>query len=248
MVHSYKSVFISDVHLGTAASQATKLLKFLKSFNCENLFLVGDIIDGWAMQGKVYWPTSHNDVVQQLLKMAKSGVKIYYIPGNHDEVIRPFIGEGLHFGNIIFTTEYTYAYEPEGPNTKKTYLITHGDRFDVVIRKAKWLAHLGSWAYDVSIFFNTQFNKIRDIFGLPHWSLANYLKYKVKTAVNFIGDYEKVLKNYAEQQGVDGIICGHIHHPALQFGDIDYLNCGDWVENCSAIIEHENGEWELLKW
>lgn len=238
----YKTVFVSDIHLGTKMSQADQFLEFLKTFECEKLYLVGDIFDGWAMSGNKYWPQEHNDVIQKLLRKARKKIDIIYIPGNHDEFMRNYCD--THFGNVSIQLDDIH----QGVDGK-IYLVTHGDQFDIVINNAKWLARLGSWAYDVSIACNVIVNKIRKFLGLPYWSLSAYLKYKVKEAVNFIGNYEENLSSYARVRGLDGIICGHIHHANIR--DIDgvrYVNCGDWVESCTAIVEHYDGKMEIIKW
>lgn len=237
----YRSVFISDVHLGTKMSQANKLLDFLKTFESEKIYLVGDFIDGWALSRSFYWPREHNDVIQKLLRKARKGTEVYYIAGNHDEFLRIF---GDHsFGDIHIVDEVIH----QCLNGKK-YMVTHGDHFDAVITKAKWLAHLGSWAYDLSIALNTFVTKIRNIFKLPYWSLSAWAKYKVKEAVNYIGDYEASLAKYAELNNVDGIICGHIHHANItSFNGIDYLNCGDVVESCTCIVEDMEGNFSIVK-
>jgi len=223
-------------------SQADKLLDFMKTFECDNLFLVGDIIDGWALNTGFYWPQTHNDVIQKILRKARKGTKVVYIPGNHDEFLRSFCD--TEFGNLILTKQYIHT-AADG----KKYLLMHGDEFDAVVSKMKWLSHLGSWAYDFSIFFNIFVAKIRNKLGLPYWSLSAWLKYKVKRAVNFISDYEENLSNYALSKGVQGIVCGHIHHPNMRdIQGITYLNCGDWVETCSAIVEHQDGTIEIIYW
>jgi len=238
----YRSVFISDAHLGTKMSQPEKLLEFLKTFECEKLYLVGDIIDGWALQKSFYWPQQHNDVIQKIMRKARKDTQIVYLPGNHDEFLRSF---GDHqFGNISLTDTCIH----HGVDGKK-YIVLHGDQFDVVINKMKWLSHFGSWAYDMLIYVNIAVVKIRNLLNLPHWSLSAWAKYKVKKAVNFIGKYEENLVSYAKIKNVDGIICGHIHHPNIR--DIDgstYINCGDWVETCSAVVEHLDGRMELVIW
>ena len=238
----YRSVFISDVHLGTRMSQADELLSFMKTFECDNLYLVGDIVDGWAMNSGFYWPQSHNDVVQKILRRARKGTNVVYVPGNHDEFLRGFCDNS--FGSITLTDQMIHV----GLDGKK-YLVIHGDQFDVVINHAKWLSHLGSWAYDVSIVFNVLVNRIRTKLNLRPWSLSAWLKYKVKKAVNFIGSYEKTLSEYAGNLRVDGIICGHIHH--ANHRDVmgtAYLNCGDWVETCSAVVENLDGTFEVIHW
>ena len=241
-MNSYRSVFLSDIHLGTLSCQSKALLSFLKSFECEKLYLVGDIIDGWEMHKRMYWPQDHNDVIQKILRKGRKGTEIFYIPGNHDEFLRSFGSQFL--GNVHLLPE-TVHISPAG----KTYLVTHGDQFDVVIKNAKWLAHAGSWAYDVAITLNIVLNKVRNFLGLPYWSISAWAKYKVKSAVNFIGNYEETLTDFAKSKHVDGIICGHIHHANIK--DIDglkYINCGDWVESCTAIVEHHNGKLELLRY
>jgi UDP-2,3-diacylglucosamine pyrophosphatase LpxH len=241
-MNTYKTVFISDVHLGTKMSQADKLLDFFKTFECEKMYLVGDIIDGWAMNRSKYWPQSHNDVIQKLLRRARKGTEIIYIPGNHDEFMRDFCD--FEFGHIILSKESVHV-GVDG----KLYYVTHGDQFDAVITHAKWLSHIGSWAYDVSIIINIYLNKIRKLFGMPYWSLSSYLKQTVKESVNFIGDYESTLSNYVKSKKLNGVICGHIHHANISDMDgIQYMNCGDWVESCTALIEHHNGKFEIVKW
>jgi len=239
---SYKTVFISDVHLGTKMSQAENLLDFFKTFECEKMYLVGDIIDGWAMNRSKYWPQTHNDVIQKLLRRARKGTEIIYIPGNHDEFMRDFCD--FEFGHIILARESIHV----GIDSK-LYLITHGDQFDAVISHAKWLSKVGSWAYDVSIVINRYLNKIRKLLGMPDWSLSSYLKQTVKESVNFIGDYETTLSNYVKSKKLDGIICGHIHHVKISdIGGIRYMNCGDWVESCTALVEHHDGSFEIIDW
>jgi UDP-2,3-diacylglucosamine pyrophosphatase LpxH len=239
---SYRSVFISDIHLGTKMSSADSLLEFMKTFECEKIYLVGDIIDCWAMSKKKYWTQSHSDVIQKLLRRARKGTEIIYIPGNHDELMREYCD--AEFGNIMMVEETIHV-----GTDSKLYLVTHGDKFDVVIRNAKWLAHLGSWAYDLSIILNGLVNRFRSWFKLPVWSLSAYLKMRVKESVNFIGNYEETLSNYVKNQGLSGIICGHIHHANIcDYDDIRYMNCGDWVESCTALVEHHNGTFEIVRY
>lgn len=239
---SYKTIFISDIHLGTKMSQADQLLEFLKTVEAEKIYLVGDIIDCWAMSKKKIWSQFHSDVIQKLLRRARKGVEIIYIPGNHDELMREYCD--AEFGHILLVKESIHV----GVNGK-LYLITHGDQFDIVMRNNKWLAHLGSWAYDVSIDLSGVVNKIRRMIGLPHWSLSAYLKYKVKESVNFIGDYEETLSKYVKSKKLDGIVCGHIHHANIRDIDgITYMNCGDWVESCTALVENYDGTFEIIKW
>lgn len=223
-------------------SQANQLLEFMKTFECEQLYIVGDLIDGWALSRKMYWPQDHNDVIQKILRKARKNNHVTYIPGNHDEFLRAFVDN--HFGNVSILYNDTYL----GSDGKK-YIVMHGDEFDAIINNIKWLSYLGSWAYDISMKFNILVTKFRNLFGLPYWSLSAWLKYKVKEAVNFIGSYETNLSEYAKSRGVDGIICGHIHHANVRIiGDILYLNCGDWVESCTALVQHHSGEWEIIRW
>lgn len=238
----YKTVFISDVHLGTKMSQADLLLEFMKTFECEKLYLVGDIIDGWSLSRSFYWPQEHNDILQKILRRARKNTHVIYIPGNHDEFLRSF---GEHqFGNVALLRNDIHT----GVDGKR-YLIMHGDEFDAVVNNIKWLSYFGAWAYDLSINFNILVAKIRSWFGLPYWSLSAWLKYKVKEAVNFISNYEQNLSDYAKSKNVDGIICGHIHHANIRkIDNMIYMNCGDWVESCTALVEKMDGTWEIIKW
>jgi len=242
MTTHYRSIFISDVHLGTKSCQAEKLLEFLRDTESEYLYLVGDIVDCWYMTKNLYWPQSHNDVIQKILRKGRKGTEIVYIPGNHDEIMRNFTDH--FFGNIILVDQYTYIDSKGNP-----ILVIHGDQFDVVIRKAKWLAHLGSGAYDLAISANGLVNWFRRLLRRPYWSLSAWAKQRVKSAVNFIGEYETTLANYARTQEVDGIICGHIHSANISnFDGIAYMNCGDWVESCTALVETHDGEWRIIRW
>ncbi len=241
-LRTHRALFISDVHLGTRGCQADRLLDFLREYDAETIYLVGDIVDGWALKGGWYWPQPHNDVVQKLLRKARKGARIIYVPGNHDEVLRNFYG--THFGGIEVVKEATH----EGADGRR-YLVTHGDQFDLVVQNARWLALLGDKAYDFAIGMNRIFNTVRRRLGFPYWSLSKWAKLKVKNAVNYIGDFEKTLAAEAERFHADGVICGHIHHAADHdhFG-VRYLNCGDWVESCTAIVEHMDGRFEIVTW
>ena len=237
-----RTLFISDVHLGTKGCQAEKLLEFLRIYDADVIYLVGDIIDGWQLKSGWYWPQSHNDVTQKLLRKARKGTRLIYIPGNHDEFLRDFYG--MHFGGIE-VMEDTIHVAADG----KRYLVIHGDLFDVVIQNARWLALLGNKSYDLAISINTNFNRFRRFLGLPYWSLSKWLKLKVKNAVNFIGEYEHTLKGEARRHHVDGVICGHIHHAVMRTEDgLTYINCGDWVESCTAVVEHFDGRMEMIDW
>lgn len=241
-VRRYRTIWISDVHLGTRACKADFLLDFLRLTECETLYLVGDIVDGWRLRRTWYWPQAHNDVVQKLLRKARKGTRVIYIPGNHDEGARQFIGQ--QFGGIPVMQDAVH----EAADGRR-YLVIHGDQFDVVVRRAKWLAHIGDKAYVTLLGLNTGVNAIRRRLGFPYWSLSAYLKQKAKSAVEYVGRYETVLSEEARRRGVDGVICGHIHTAEIKDMDgVVYANDGDWVESCTALVEHQTGELEILSW
>ncbi len=237
-----RSVWISDVHLGTPGCQAAALLDFLKTVDSRHLYLVGDIIDGWQLRRSWYWPQSHNDVVQKLLRKARKGTRVVFVPGNHDEFARKYLGHS--FGGIEVVDDCVHT-TVDG----RQLWITHGDYFDGVIQCAKWLAYVGDSAYEFTLRLNRHFNSLRARLGLPYWSLSKYLKLKVKRAVSFIGDFEQAVAREARRRGVQGVVCGHIHHAELR--DIDgilYANDGDWVESLTALVEHVDGRLEILDW
>ena len=239
---NFRAVFISDVHLGTRGCQAELLLDFIKHIECDTLYLVGDIIDGWKLKGGWYWPQSHNDVVQKILRLARKGVNVIYVPGNHDEVARDYCG--VHFGGVIIARDCIHE-TADG----RRFLVTHGDEFDGVVQHAKWLAFLGDWSYRTILMLNTLFNLARRRLGFGYWSLSAYLKVKVKNALQFIEAYESAVAEEARRRGVDGVICGHIHKAEMREIDgIEYVNDGDWVDSCTAIVEHHDGSFELLEW
>lgn len=238
----YRSIFLSDIHLGTRGCQAEALLDFIKHNEAEKVYLVGDIVDGWRLKKSWYWPQAHNDVVQKLLRKARKGAEVIFIPGNHDEFLRDYIG--THFGGIEVRTEAIH----EAADGRR-YLVLHGDQFDCVVKYAKWLAVLGDWAYTVLLGINTYLNIARRKLGFSYWSLSAYLKLKAKNAVQFIASYEEAVANEARNQGVDGVICGHIHHAEIREIDgIIYMNDGDWVESCTALVEHSDGHFEVIRW
>jgi len=241
-IRRFRALFISDVHLGSRGSQAERLLDFLRHHEADTIYLVGDIVDGWQLKSGWYWPQAHNDVVQKFLRQARKGVRIIYVPGNHDEILRDYYG--THFGGI----EVAETAIHDGADGRR-YLVIHGDHFDLVVTQARWLALLGSKAYDWAIAINRVFNAIRRRLGFGYWSLSQWAKLKVKNAVNFIGEFEKTLAAEAHRHEADGVICGHIHHAAIhdEFG-VRYLNCGDWVESCTAIVEHFDGHFEVVTW
>ncbi|OYQ33782.1 UDP-2,3-diacylglucosamine hydrolase [Niveispirillum lacus] len=241
-VQRYRAIWLSDIHLGTRGCQAEMLLDFLKHTESDVLYLVGDIVDGWRLKKGWYWPQAHNDVVQKILRRARKGAQVFMIPGNHDEAFRDYIG--LQFGGVTIL-EDTIHTAADG----KRYLVIHGDQFDAVVRYAKWLAFVGDTAYTFLLWLNTLLNKARRKLGFPYWSLSAYLKHKTKKAVEFIGDYETALTDEARRRQVDGVICGHIHHAEIRDMDgVLYVNDGDWVESCTALVEHSDGRLEILRW
>jgi len=243
MLTKYKSIFISDVHLGTRDSKAESLSQFLRDSSCDTLYLVGDIIDGWRIQqNKWRWKQSHTNVVRKILGYAKKGTRVVFVVGNHDEFLRPLIPYGIGFGRV----EICNQCEHIGIDGKH-YLVTHGDLFDGITRLAPWITLLGDKAYDFILRLNTSINWIRNHFGFRYFSLSQFLKLKVKKAVDFIFQFEKNMVSYCKKRGFDGVICGHIHHPEIKVIDgIVYMNDGDWVESCSALVEHLDGRWEII--
>jgi UDP-2,3-diacylglucosamine pyrophosphatase LpxH len=242
---TYRSIFISDVHLGTRDSKADTLNNFLKHNTCDTLYLVGDIIDAWRIQqNKWRWKQSHTNVVRRVLGHAKRGTRVIYVAGNHDEFLRPMIPYGFSFGLI----EIHNQIEHIGADGKH-YLVVHGDLFDGITRLAPWIAFLGDKAYDIILSLNSKFNWLRHRMGFGYFSLSRYLKGKVKKAVDFIFKFENNLATYCKKRGFDGVICGHIHHAEIKNIDgIVYMNDGDWVESCTALVEHHDGRWEIITW
>ena len=242
---TYRSIFVSDVHLGTRDSQADRLNNFLKHNTCETLYLVGDIIDAWRIQqNKWRWKQSHTSVVRRVLGHAKRGTRVVYIAGNHDEFLRPMIPYGFSFGLV----EIHNQIEHIGADGKH-YLVTHGDLFDGITRLAPWIAFLGDKAYDAVLSLNSKYNWIRRRLGFGYFSLSKFLKHKVKKAVDFMFKFEQNLAGYCKKRGYDGVICGHIHHAEIKEIDgVAYMNDGDWVESCTALVEHHDGRWEIVTW
>lgn len=237
-----RAVFISDVHLGTPGCRADALLDFLRCVESEHLYLVGDIVDGWQLRRRWYWPQAHNDVVQKLLRKARKGTRVVFVPGNHDEFARRYVGHD--FGGIEVVEDCIHR-TADG----RQFWVMHGDLFDGVVQCAKWLAHLGDHAYEFTLKLNRHLNSLRARLGLPYWSLSRYLKLKVKRAVSFIGDFEAAVAKEARKRGLDGVVCGHIHHAELRDIDgITYANDGDWVESLTALVEHHDGRLEVIDW
>lgn len=242
-LNHYRSIFVSDVHLGTRGCQADLLNNFLKLHSCDNLYLIGDIIDGWRMKKKFFWPEAHNLVIRQVINKQRHGSKVIYIAGNHDEFLRPWLSH-INIEGITIADEIDHV----GVDGKR-YLVVHGDLFDGVTKLAPWLSKLGDSAYDFLIWLNRHFNRARNLFGLRYWSLSAYLKKNVKKSLDFIFDFENNLATYCKSKGYDGVICGHIHTPEIK--DVDgvvYMNDGDWQESCSALVEHLDGTFELIYW
>jgi UDP-2,3-diacylglucosamine pyrophosphatase LpxH len=245
MQKTYRSIFVSDVHLGTKDCKAEQLNNFLKHNSCDTLYLVGDIIDAWKIQqNKWRWKQSHTNVVRRVLGHAKRGTRVVFIAGNHDEFLRPMIPYGFSFGSI----EIHNQIEHIGADGKH-YLVTHGDLFDGITRLAPWIAFLGDKAYDFVLSLNAKFNWIRHKLGFGYWSLSQFLKHRVKKAVDFMFKFEENLANYCKKRGFDGVICGHIHHAEIkEINGVMYMNDGDWVESCTALVEHWSGQWEIVTW
>ncbi len=239
---SWRTVFISDLHLGARGSQAELLLDFLQSVSCETLYLVGDVVDGWRLKSGWRWPEAHDAVVQHVLALARRGVKVVYVPGNHDEFARAFYG--VHLAGVVVTPEAVH----EGADGRR-WLVTHGDLYDGVVMRAKWLATGGDWAYRALLRANTVWNHARRRMGLGYWSFAAWLKGKCKEATCFVDDFERALAAEAHRRGLDGVVCGHIHRAAMREVDgVTYINDGDWVESCTAACERHDGGIELVEW
>jgi len=238
----FRTLFLSDVHLGSKPAKAEYLIDFLRHHEADQVYLVGDIVDGWRLKRSWHWPQAHNDVVQKLLRQARKGARIIYIAGNHDEFLRGF--QGIHFGGIEVADRVIH----EAADGRR-YLILHGDQFDAIVHSVRWLAYLGDRAYDISIVVNRIVARARRMAGLPYWSFSAWAKLRVKRAVNFISAFQELVAGEARRAGVDGVICGHIHHAAIEMIDgIRYINTGDWVESCSAVVEHFDGTFEIVRW
>lgn len=238
----YRTIWISDFHLGTRHTKAEFLLDFLKNNESDYLYLVGDIFDGWALGKSWYWPQLHNDVIQKILRKARKGTKVTYIPGNHDEFARGFVD--MNFGGIATKMQCIHT-TVDG----RQLLILHGDQFDGVIQYAQWISVLGAAAYELSLVMNRWYNSFRKWMGLSYWSLSAYLKNRAKRAVQHIANFEKAVVNEAMKYEVEGVVCGHIHHAEIQeLSGVLYLNTGDWVESCTALVEHVDGTLEVIRW
>ncbi len=238
----FRTLFLSDVHLGKRGIQADLLLDFLRYHDADTIYLVGDMIDGWALKGGWHWPQSHNDVVQKLLRKVRKGSRMVFLPGNHDEFARGYLG--MSFGGVEVMDRAIHEMA-DG----RRFLVIHGDQFDIVVTHAKWLALLGDWAYEVALFSNYWFNKARRALGFSYWSFSAWAKLKVKDAVSFIGAFESALADEARRQGCQGVVCGHIHHAAIRdIGGITYVNTGDFIESCTAVAEDDGGRLSIIHW
>ncbi|MFL6540357.1 MAG: UDP-2,3-diacylglucosamine diphosphatase [Chthoniobacterales bacterium] len=234
-----RTAWVSDLHLGTRTSNATAFLQFLREYEAETLYIVGDLIDVWSLNRGIYWPQEHNDVIQKILRAARKGTRVIYIPGNHDEFVARFAGT---YGNIAIQK---HAIHVTADNRR--ILIIHGHELDTVVQNVRWLAFVGDIGYQFLLSLNPAINCVRRLFGRGYWSLSAYAKQRVKDAVNFIGEFEKAIVHYAERFDVDSVLCGHIHKASTRlFGAVTYYNCGDWVETCSALVETASGEIELV--
>jgi UDP-2,3-diacylglucosamine pyrophosphatase LpxH len=239
MQRHYRTGWISDVHLGTRGAQASALLAFLRAHEFDTLYVVGDLIDVWSLRRGIYWPQAHNDVIQKLLRAARKGTRVIYIPGNHDEFVANYHGD---FGGVSVLPRAIH-HTADG----RTLLVIHGHELDSVVQNIKWLAHLGDVGYQFLLRLNRPLNAVRRLLGLGFWSLSAFAKRKVKSAVNYVGKFEECVVKFATTDRVNGVVCGHIHAPVVrQLGEITYFNCGDWVESCSALVEHTDGRIELL--
>ena len=243
-IKKFRTIWISDVHLGTPGCKAEHLVDFLKHTECENLYLVGDIIDGWKLRSTWFWPQEHTNVVRKVLTKAKRGTKIWYITGNHDEFLRKFVGFSLAIGNLRVVNEHVHT-TADG----RRLLVTHGDAFDVITRYHRWIALIGDTAYDLTMRANHRFNQARRLLGMRYWSLSAFAKNSVKNAVNIVSEFEVSVAHECRRRGLDGVVCGHIHHAEIRDIDgIQYLNSGDWVESCTALAEDFNGRIQIVRW
>ncbi len=240
----YRTVFISDTHLGTRGARSDFLVDFLRSIQCETLYLVGDIIDGWRLRKSWYWDEYCDEALRLVLRLARDGTRVVYIPGNHDEMFRGWLPMGLEVGGVQLRREDVHV-TADG----RRLLVMHGDEFDSVVRYARFLALLGDGAYTMALVLNRYFNAVRRRLGYPYWSLSAWLKRQVKEAVKAIARFEGALVAEARRRGLDGVVCGHIHHAEMRdVGGVLYLNDGDWVESCTALVEHGDGRLELVDW
>ena len=244
VINRYRTIWLSDIHLGTVGCKAEFLVDFLKRNECEQLYLVGDIIDGWKLKSGWFWPQEHTNVIRKVLTKAKRGTRVRYVTGNHDEFLRKFVDYRLEIGNIQLVNEAIHE-TADG----RRLLVLHGDFFDVITRHHKWVALAGDMAYETTMAANYWFNRVRSLMGMRYWSLSAYAKAKVKNAVNIVSSFEEAVARECRRRGLDGVICGHIHHAEIRdIHGVTYHNCGDWVESCSALAEDFNGKISIIRW
>jgi len=238
----YRTIFLSDIHLGTRGCRADLLLEFLKEHTCDQLYLVGDIIDGWRFKKGFYWPQEHTNVMRRFLTLSKRGTQVTYVTGNHDEFLRKYAD--MEVGNIRIVDEAVHR-----AHDGRRFLVVHGDAYDVVTLYHSWVAKLGGLGYDMLVELNTHLNRWRARLGYGFWSLSAWVKYRVKRAVSYVSGFEQAVSHHCRQRGYEGVVCGHIHHAEItDYGDIRYMNCGDWVESCTALVEDESGRFLLIHW
>ena len=243
-LRKYRTIWISDVHLGTPGCKAEHLVDFLKHTECETLYLVGDIVDGWKLRSAWYWPQEHTNVVRKVLTKAKRGTQVHYVTGNHDEFLRKFVGFGLAIGNIRIVNEHVHT-TADG----RRLLVMHGDAFDVITRYHRWIAHAGDFAYELTMHANHRLNQLRRLLGMRYWSLSAFAKKSVKNAVNIVTEFEQSVAHECRRRGLDGVVCGHIHHAEIRpIEGVQYHNSGDWVESCTALAEDFNGRIRVIRW
>lgn len=242
--HRYRTIWLSDIHLGTPGCKAEFLVDFLKHNECQTLYLVGDIVDGWKLRSTWFWPQEHTNVIRKVLTKAKRGTRVYYVTGNHDEFLRKFVDYRLEVGNIRIVNDAVHV-TADG----RRLLVLHGDWFDVITRYHRWIAFAGDFAYETTMAANFWFNRARSMLGMRYWSLSAFAKQRVKTAVNVISRFEDAVARECKRRGLDGVVCGHIHHAEVREIDgVSYHNCGDWVESCTALVEDMNGKISVLRW
>jgi UDP-2,3-diacylglucosamine pyrophosphatase LpxH len=242
--HRYRTVWLSDIHLGTPGCKAEFLVDFLKNVECETIYLVGDIVDGWKLRNNWFWPQEHTNVIRKLLTKSKRGTRIFYVTGNHDEFLRKFVGYRLEIGNIQLVNEAVHT-TADG----RRLLVLHGDMFDVITRYHRWIALAGDLAYEATMAANYWFNRVRRQLGMGYWSLSAFAKQRVKTAVSIVSSFEESVAHECKRRGLDGVICGHIHHAEIRtIEGVTYHNCGDWVESCTALAEDFNGKLSVMRW
>jgi UDP-2,3-diacylglucosamine pyrophosphatase LpxH len=240
----YRTLWISDVHLGTSGCKAAHLVDFLKYNDCDTLYLVGDIVDGWQLKKNWYWPQEHTNVVRKVLTKAKRGTKVIYVTGNHDEFLRKFVDQRMEMGNIRVVNEHVHR-TADG----RRLLVLHGDLFDVITRYHRWLAFAGDMAYEMTMHANELLNRGRALLGMRYWSLSAFAKKSVKNAVAIVSEYEDSVARECKRRGLDGVVCGHIHHAEIRdLHGVSYHNCGDWVESCTALGERADGSIEVIRW